>query len=89
MPADTPVAGTPAHAVATYTPDENMFGVCWLDWTAQCGATGRSMTGRFLRAGSCRRLELCPKCFPGQDHNACRLAPPVKTQPAPTGNGAG
>lgn len=76
MPADTPVIGTPAHAVDSYTWDCNEHGVRWVDWTAQCGATGTAMGGRFLTAGSCRKLELCTACFPGHDRNACRLDRP-------------
>lgn len=76
MPADTPTVGHPAHAVDAFTWGANEWGTRWVDWTAQCGATGRTMGGRFLPAGSCRRLELCPKCFPGRDHNACRLDKP-------------
>lgn len=77
MPADTPVAGTPAHAIAEQTPGGNEYRVRWIDWIAQCGATGTLMgSGPFLTAGSCRKLELCPACFPGRDRNACRLDKP-------------
>lgn len=75
MPADTPVVGYPAHAVATYSWDVNEHGTRWVDWTAQCGATGRDM-GRFLPAGSCRLPELCVECFPGLQFNACRMDKP-------------
>jgi len=56
-------------------------GVKWVDWTAQCGATGTEMSGEFSRAGSARRLELCPECFPGRDHNACALTAPRDITP--------
>ena len=79
MPADTPVVGHPAHAVATFRRTGNDFGVEWAEWVAQCGATGKEMgSPAFLRAGSCRKLELCSRCFPGRDHNACRLDSPVE-----------
>lgn len=86
MPADTPTVGYPVHAVATYSWDCNEHGTRWVNWTAQCGATGVEMGGRFLRAGSARRLELCPKCFPGRDHNACLLTKPRDITPESTGN---
>lgn len=75
MPADTPVVGYPAHAVTEFSWDVNDYGTRSTRWRAQCGATGISM-GRFLLAGSCRRLELCPLCFPSRSHNACGLAKP-------------
>ena len=81
MPADTPTAGYPAHAVATYRWDVNEWGTRLVDWTAQCGAAGQEVGGRFLSAGSCRRLELCPKCFPGHNHNACSLEKPQDISP--------
>ena len=77
MPADTPTAGIPAHAVKDFSWDCNQWGTRTTYWRAQCGATGH-MLGRFLRAGSCRKLELCPACFPGRDHNACGMARPVE-----------
>lgn len=77
MPANTPIVGHPVHAVATYTPGGNEWGVKWIDWTAQCGATGTRMgAGSFDLAGGARRLELCAACFPGRDHNACKLDKP-------------
>lgn len=76
MPADTPTIGYPAHAVNTYSWDVNEWGTRWVHWTAQCGATGHGVGGHFLPAGKCRRLELCPKCFPGYDRNACWLKKP-------------
>ncbi len=76
MPADTPVVGYPAHAVDTYTWDVNDYGTRRVGWVAQCGAAGYEIGGRFLTAGSCRRLELCTACFPGRDRNACRLEKP-------------
>jgi len=81
MPADTPTAGYPVHAVDTYARGSNGWGVKWVDWTAQCGATGTEMSGEFSRAGSARRLELCPECFPGRDHNACALTAPRDITP--------
>lgn len=82
MPSDTPTLGYPAHAVAEYSWDVNEWGARWVDWVAQCGASGRAMGGRFFAAGSCRSRELCPKCFPGYDHNACKLDKPRDISPA-------
>lgn len=80
MPADTPTVGYPAHAVQAFAWDVNDYGVRTNHWLAQCGVSGSDM-GRFLRAGSVRRLELCPTCFPGRDHNSCSLAKPVEIEP--------
>ncbi len=86
MPADTPTAGYPVHAVATFSRGCNEWGAAWVDWVAQCGATGTQMGARtggdFLRAGSCRSRELCPSCFPGGRHNACRIDKPRDITPA-------
>lgn len=81
MPADTLTIGYPAHAVATYSWDVNDYGTRTVEWTAQCGATGTETGGRFLPAGSARRLELCPQCFPGRKHNACKLDKPKDVSP--------
>jgi hypothetical protein len=77
MPANTVTIGYPVHAVATFSQWENRFGAKGLKWTAQCGASDTQMGGfGFGRAGSARSRELCPKCFPGQDYNRCKLDPP-------------
>jgi hypothetical protein len=80
MPADTPVVGYPAHAVKEFSWDVNEWGTRTTNWRAQCGAEGASM-GRFLAAGSCRRAELCSRCFPGRLHNACSMDKPIEIDP--------
>lgn len=73
MSAYTVTAGYPVHRVATFSPWTNPHGVTFTDWTAACGASDTA-TGHpgpygspFGTAGSARKLELCPTCFPGRD----------------------
>lgn len=79
MTADTPTAGYPVHAVARYAVTTNPHGVRFTAWEAQCATRGSQVgTSPFGRAGSARRLELCPKCFPGRTWNACKIDKPVQ-----------
>lgn len=71
MSAVTPVAGYPCHRPVQFSRWTNQHGMGFTDWVAACGATGY-LTGaaaEFGRAGSARRKELCPSCFPGQRHD--------------------
>lgn len=76
MSADTITAGYPVHAVATFRRWENDFGMKGVKFTAQCGFAGSVGSFGFGKAGSARSRELCPRCFPGYDHNACKIDPP-------------
>lgn len=68
MTADTPVAGYPVHRVTTFSRWTNPHGVDFTDWAAACGVTDTKAGryGVFGKAGSARRAELCPTCFPGR-----------------------
>ena len=72
MSASTITVGYPVHRLATFSPWTNQHGVQFTDWIAACGAIGTksghpsSYSGPFGTAGSARRLELCPTCFPGR-----------------------
>jgi hypothetical protein len=68
--ASTITVGYPVHRLATFSPwADGSF----TDWTAACGASGyvngraTPRSGRFGTAGSARRAELCPTCFPGRE----------------------
>jgi hypothetical protein len=77
---DTVVVGYPVHAVKAYSEWTNPYGARFTTWRATCGASdtdsGHGRTGPFRRAGSARRAELCPACFPGRDHNAASVHRP-------------
>lgn len=81
MSALTPVAGYPVHAVAEYARWRNRYETPFTDWRGRCGAVGtNSGHGPFNQAGSARKRELCPKCFPGGFHNAVHDIPPNKVE---------
>lgn len=73
MSALTVTAGYPVHRVAQYARWANQHGANFTDWVAPCGFGGTASghpngyTSPFGKAGSARRLELCPNCFPGRD----------------------
>lgn len=70
MSASTVTVGYPVHAVATFKQWSNRYGTRFTDWTAVCGVNGTKagQVGVFGRAGTARKRELCPGCFPGLDH---------------------
>lgn len=79
MSAVTAVAGYPVHAVVSFTRRTNPHGARFTDWRGACGATGTETGhGPFGLAGSARRLELCPACFPGRSWYAVHYADPVE-----------
>lgn len=80
MSADTPSVGYPVHAVASFARITNRHGARFIDWTAQCGATGTT-TGALGRAGSARRAELCVGCFPAKHWNSCKIDQPQNLTP--------
>jgi hypothetical protein len=64
----TETVGYPVHRVVTYSRWENQHGAKFTDWTSACGVsrTASGQLGVFGLAGTARRLELCPDCFPGR-----------------------
>lgn len=77
MSALTKVIGYPVHAVAKFVRWENTYQVTFTAWVARCGAEGNKARHEpFDTAGSARRQELCPKCFPGRDHRAAAEGEP-------------
>lgn len=78
MSTSTITAGYPVHAVKTYRHWQNDQGAWMTDWTAHCGVS-RSEGGQraFGTAGSARRLEMCPQCFPGRQYNNVNYPYPV------------
>lgn len=71
MSAGTITAGYPVHRVATYRPWVNQHRVQFTDYAAACGkADTLAGSNPFGQAGTARRLELCPICFPGKTWGA-------------------
>lgn len=71
MSASTVTVGYPVHALASYRRWTNQYEARFTDWTAVCGASGTTagQLGVFGVAGTARKRELCPACFPGRDHH--------------------
>jgi hypothetical protein len=77
MTTSTKTAGYPVHAVGKFVRWTNQHQVHFTDWLARCGARGSESGHRpFGLAGSARRLELCPTCFPGRDWNGAGAGEP-------------
>jgi hypothetical protein len=71
MSASTITAGYPVHRVITYRLWVNQHRVQFTDYTAACGKSDTlAGSSPFGRAGTARRLELCPTCFPGKTWGA-------------------
>lgn len=78
MSTGTVTVGYPVHALKTYRYWKNRHGAWMTDWTAHCGASGGAGGKHtFGVAGNARRLELCPRCFPGRKHNGVNYPDPI------------